>query len=300
MNRHRIHGGIACPIGPTGATAVAEPGVPGLVSTVMPIFNPRTSEVAAAVESVLSQTWSEWELLLLDESTEAKVQDLLLAYTERDSRVKYYSIRDGRGYVACLNAGVAMARGEFIARMDADDIAYPRRFEKQLRFLQSHPEVGVVGSAVMKIDSDGRAMGLRRFPLESAAIRQHMGLWNAMEHPTVVVRRSAFAAAGSYDGSVDVEDYELWRRFLRAGIVMANLPEPLLQYRIPTSNEGFRRGRHWRSNLVVKCRYFDWRHPVVCLCGVVVTTAMWLAPAGLQAWAHGLVRHIKFHDVEDS
>jgi hypothetical protein len=211
----------------TGATASRPSGEP-LVSVVMPCFN-AGKHVAEAVASILTQTHRALELIVVDDGSTDGTAATLAAID--DPRLVILRNSGNSGIVETLNRGFAAARGEFIARMDADDVALPVRIEKQIRHLRAHPELAVVGTGVAYIDEDGRPLVSPRLPPRSAnVIRWRLLAGNCIHHPTVVFRRSALVMPIYSAASPDAEDYALWLRLSRS-VPLGNLPERLLLMR---------------------------------------------------------------------
>ncbi len=192
------------------------------VSVVMPV---RDGErfVAEAVESVLGQTLAELELIVVDDGSTDSTPTLLAEQARRDARVRVLTQAPG-GLTAALNAGCALARAPVIARMDADDVALADRLERQLAFLEAHPDVAVLGGGIVLVDEDGR-----EFDREPGQVEPVLSERNALVHGTVVMRTDAFRALGGYrlDQS---EDYDLWLRVEERHRVAA-LAEPVIRYR---------------------------------------------------------------------
>jgi glycosyltransferase involved in cell wall biosynthesis len=201
------------------------------VSVVLPVWNGERF-LAEAVESVLSQTLHRFELLLVDDGSTDATAEMSSDYARRDRRVQVIRLQRS-GIAHALNAGIAAARGRYVARMDADDISHPSRLQKQLAHLDANPRCVAVGSAVYVMDERGGHVGTSRYPEEHAEITQTLmdGRSNAMAHPTVMARRKALVAVGGYrHDSVPSEDLDLWFRLSRIG-TLANMREQLLRYR---------------------------------------------------------------------
>jgi GT2 family glycosyltransferase len=217
------------------ADAVGDRDVP-LISVCMPVYNAERY-AAEAVESILNQTFGDFEFLILDDGSTDGSLEILRRYADRDSRVKLTS-RPNRGLVVSLNELVDQARGEFIARMDADDISLPERFQRELVYLRAHPECVVVGSRVRLIDSDGDSLCdwctmQDHETIDSFFLQGKWGTW--MSHPVVMMRHSALLAIGKYRNLSMMEDLDLFLRLAEHGR-LTNLPEVLLKYRIHESN----------------------------------------------------------------
>jgi glycosyltransferase involved in cell wall biosynthesis len=207
------------------------------ISVLMPAYN-AGRYVAAAVESILTQTYTDFEFLIIDDGSTDRTPRVLKRYAARDPRIRLVS-RPNRGLVPTLNEGLALARGEFIARMDADDIALPHRFERQIAYMREHPDIICVGSAVMTMDQAGRDLIESGYPpdhetIQELSLRGRPNLW----HPTAMMRREAVMAIGGYREEMKAgEDHDLWLRLGERGR-LANLDEVLLRYRIHPGSKG--------------------------------------------------------------
>lgn len=204
---------------------------PPTVSVLMPAYNARRY-VARAVESILAQTFDDFELLIIDDGSTDDTRQILERLAARDARVRVVS-RPNTGYVVALNELIGMARGELLARMDADDVALPERFARQVAYLRDHPEVVCLGGGTQTIDGAGRVVGLdegRGLDHEEALAVALSGS-SPMVHPTIMVRRSAMEAVGGYQvRHWPAEDLDLYLRLAEVGR-LARLPEAVLQYR---------------------------------------------------------------------
>jgi glycosyltransferase involved in cell wall biosynthesis len=186
-----------------------------------------------AVESILNQTYRNFEFIIIDDGSTDNSKKILEEHAAKDLRIRLIS-HENRGVPKSLNQGLAQARGEFIALMDGDDIAYPLRFEKQVEFLQRNQEVVALGSLARYINSSGMPLFVRKLPLNHEVIEQcHCADWGAfMVNSTVMVRRRAVKAVGNFDEAcLCAQDYDLW---FRLGVIgkLSNLPEVLLDYRV--------------------------------------------------------------------
>lgn len=208
------------------------------ISVIMPVFNAERY-IAEAVESILAQTFTDFEFLIVDDGSTDRSLEVLQRYAAQDNRIKLRS-RPNTGYVVALNEMLADARGEFIARMDADDRSWATRFEGQLCYLESHRECVVVGSATRWIDSDGHVLRVHSAPLGHEEIdAAHLSVPEAViSHPAAMVRAEVFRAVGSYDPNLfGAEDLDLWLRTAEYG-QLANLPDVLLDYRMHLQKVG--------------------------------------------------------------
>lgn len=197
----------------------------------MPVRNGGTY-FGPAVQSILAQTCQDFEFLIIDDGSTDGTPDKLARLAGEDSRIRPLQ-SGGSGIVAALNLGVAEAEGQYIARMDADDIALPNRFEVQVRYLEANPELVACGTAVTVIDADGKEMadGRLAHPAGEIAMTQILER-NPFIHPTMMIRRDSMAQAEWYrNGCTYAEDYDLWLRLAETGS-LANLAERTLMFRI--------------------------------------------------------------------
>ena len=183
-----------------------------------------------AVESILAQSFSDFEFILVNDGSTDDTASILELYSGQDSRIRLFH-NENHGLTYSLNFGCARARARYIARMDGDDIALRDRFVRQLEFMEKHPEVGLLGSAYDLIDKRGKRLCGATLPTTDSEIRQALLDSTAFLHPSVMMRKAALDQVGGYREVTYAEDYDLWLR-LSEQTRMANLPEVLLQYRI--------------------------------------------------------------------
>ncbi|HEX8981094.1 MAG TPA: glycosyltransferase [Parasulfuritortus sp.] len=202
-----------------------------LISVLMPVFNGE-KYIAQAVESILDQTFTDFELILIDDGSRDGTLPILQSFAARDARIRLVS-RENRGLVVSLNEMLQMAQGEFIARMDADDIALPDRFAWQVQFLREHPETVCLGGAFQLIDEADRLLATLSPPSSNDDIQQSiLAGHGAICHPTAMMRRDALIKVGGYDAAYyPAEDVNLWLRLGEVG-ELANLESPVLKYRL--------------------------------------------------------------------
>lgn len=216
------------------------------VSVVMPVYN-AARYLRTAVNSILAQTWRDFELIAVDDGSTDESKAILESLAAHDSRIIIHS-RPNTGIVGALNDGLALARGEFIARMDADDEAASTRFATQLARLRLETGIVALGSAVTFMDAAGHPVKAFPRPLEHVAIERALlaGDGGAMIHPAVTFRTSALRQAGGYRQQANyVEDFDLFLRLARIG-KLANLPTFELRYRVHPKSINFTKnsGRH--------------------------------------------------------
>lgn len=185
--------------------------------------------VREAVESILNQTYTDFEFIIVDDGSTDETATILDSFD--DPRIVRSKNEENIGLSRSLNKGLAMARGEYIARMDADDISLPERLAKQVAFLDEHPEVGVVGCAIRATNADGSPGHIHRQPTVHGLILWVLCFGTPIAHPTVVFRRTVVERVGSYDDALLAnQDRDLWER-LSSVTRFANLSEVYLLYR---------------------------------------------------------------------
>jgi glycosyltransferase involved in cell wall biosynthesis len=203
------------------------------VSVVMPCFN-EERYIAQAVQSIIDQSFTDFELLAVDDGSADSTLRILERFAGSDARIRVVR-QEHAGLVAALHAGVDVASGRFLARMDADDVAWPTRFARQFQVLENDPGLAGVGSWARAIDAEGNALEvIRRPPWD--ALRAGFGK-SPILHPTSMFRRDAYRAVGGYRPAFEIaEDLDLWLRMLEHGFRLTNLQEVLLDYRYHGSN----------------------------------------------------------------
>jgi len=203
-----------------------------LVNVVMPVYN-YEKYLRKAVDSILTQTFRDFELIVVnDGSTDGSVS-ILEEYRQKDRRVVIYNHSKNQGIVAALNRGIRMGRSKYIARMDADDISKTNRLEIQLQFLESHPYIGLVGSAARLINSKGRISGRQPVVIGPLALKWNLLSQNPFIHSSIFVRREVLEKVLPYYSSEFpyTEDYDLWTR-LESITQFENINIPLIDHRV--------------------------------------------------------------------
>lgn len=216
----------------------AQPMKAPAVSVVMAVHNGERW-LAETLASLAGQTFGGFEVVVIDDGSTDGSGAILAEAAARDARYRVIA-QANRGLVASLNRGLTEARAPLVARIDADDIAEPDRFARQVAFLQAHPGVAALGSAIRIIGEDGVFVRLQSYPCGPAAVAAAMLHRCALAHPAVMMRRDAVLEIGGYrEAFRHGEDYDLWLR-LGEHHELDNLPEPLLRYRQHGSSVSFR------------------------------------------------------------
>jgi glycosyltransferase involved in cell wall biosynthesis len=205
---------------------------PPTVSVIMPAYNAKRY-VEQTIRSVLAQTFGDFEFIIVDDGSTDGTLPILQRFANEDSRIVVIS-RPNTGIVGALNDSIAKARGEFLARMDADDICLPERFAKQVAYLREHPDCVGVGTFVETIDPYGSVLDRLVHETEHDAIDKELmtGRGFAIVHPTIMMRADVVRRVGAYRKQWQhSEDLDLFLRLAEVG-KLHNLPQYLLQYRM--------------------------------------------------------------------
>jgi glycosyltransferase involved in cell wall biosynthesis len=198
------------------------------ISVVMSVYNGALF-LGEAIKSILNQTCQDFEFIIINDASTDDTSKVLAEFT--DSRIIVLKNDENIGMTKSLNIGIRHAKGQFVARMDADDISLPQRFEKQLLFLENNPEYALVGSSYFKIDEAGNKVSIIKVLADDLAIRRELKKQNWFGHGTVMIRRQVLAEMGGYDERFKYsQDYDLWIR-VSSRFKMANIEEPLYCWR---------------------------------------------------------------------
>ena len=211
------------------------------VTVLMAVYDPPLAMLAQAMDSIQAQTFCDFEFVIVDDgSRDPAVLGLLARRRQRDARIRIAS-EPHRGLTVSLNRGLAVARGTWIARQDADDWSEPRRLERQMEYIQAHPETTVLGTAAWTHQQDGRRLWPTRLPASHADILLRLPRGNPFVHGSVMFPRAAAASLGGYREEFRCsQDYDfLWRLAERGHA--ANLPEALYHYRYTSDSVSARR-----------------------------------------------------------
>lgn len=250
------------------------------VSLIVPAFNESVDILDESLSSLMTQTFADFECIVVDESTRPESAQACESICARDARFRYVHPAKRLGLPDSLNLAISMARGELLARFDSDDVCAPERLAIQVAFMDSHPEVGVVGGGLEIIDEKGCLTAMRKYPQSFLDIARQMQFTTALAHPTVVYRATVARAHGAYDPCYRYsEDLDLWLRWLNRGIVFANVPDVLVRYR----QVQMRRHRdHWNFNLRARVHNFALRFFFRRLAGIACIAAWSLLPPFIQ------------------
>ena len=230
--------------------------MPGLeLSVIMPVYN-SAPYLRLAIDSILQQSFTAFEFIIINDGSTDESESIILSYN--DPRIIYLKNETNRGLVYSLNYGIDNAKGELIARMDGDDIAFTERFARQVAYLNIQPNVSVVASVVELINETGQPLGFWKEDRENHSyeqIKEFMPANNCIAHPTVMGRAHIFKTFRYRQQQGQAEDYDLWLRLLASEEIIHKLQEVLLYHRILPSS--FTRKR--QQNVFYKLAYTKWK-----------------------------------------
>lgn len=208
------------------------------VTILMSVYNDEKF-VREAIDSILNQTFTDFEFLIINDGSKDDSLKIIKSY--KDTRITLIS-RENKGLVYSLNEGIKLAKGEYIARQDSDDVSLPHRLETEVKFLDSHPKVGLVGSNYTIIDTKGKRMVTTNVFTHPADLKLTQITCNQFGHGSIMARKTILQKLKGYDKSVGhVEDYDLWTRISRVADI-ANIEEPTYLYR--TNPNGITQQNH--------------------------------------------------------
>jgi len=195
------------------------------ISVVMPVYNGE-KYLREAIDSILNQTFRDFEFIIVNDGSTDSTEEIILSYS--DPRIVYVKNEENLQIVKTLNKGIAMAKGKYIARMDADDISMPERFEKQYQFMEENPEVGLCGTWLRTF---GEFVTEWSYPVNDVDIKVSLMFFSPIVHASIMCKRSLFEFCKYEDDFNKAEDYRLWSVLKRKSIVFHNLPINLYLYR---------------------------------------------------------------------
>lgn len=206
-----------------------------IVSIIMSTYN-NALYINKAIDSVLKQSYTDWELIIINDASYDGTEKIVNIYCKKDKRIKLYSNKENCGLVANLIKGISISKGTYIARIDGDDMWIDKnKLKKQVNFLNRNSDYGVVGSWANIIDTLGKKLLETKYPTTDQEIRNYILIENCFFHSSVLIRRTMYDAVGGYNSALQTtEDYNLW---LKIGLVskMHILPEYMINYRINPS-----------------------------------------------------------------
>ena len=204
------------------------------VSVVMGVYNEKLEWLKECVDSVLNQTYKGFEfVIVLDNPSNTILKKYLVDLEKKDNRIKLLINKKNIGIIDSANRGIEFASGEYIARMDADDICTNNRLQEQLEFLDDNPKIHLVGSKMIFIDENGNKLYEDKYKLKDFnQIREHIKYCSALSQPTFMFRKKTIVEIGGYRNAYCAEDYDLCMRLVERGYEITNIQKVLVYYRV--------------------------------------------------------------------
>jgi glycosyltransferase involved in cell wall biosynthesis len=200
-----------------------------LISVIMPVYNAEKF-IGRAIDSVLKQTFKDFELIILNDKSSDSTLEIIKKYLEIDSRIRLITFDTKSTVATLLNKGVEVAKSNIIARMDADDYSLKTRFEKQYKKINENDKYAIVGANIIIVDEDYLTISSRSYPTNSKDLKKMMLRYSPFAHPVVMFRKDYFQEFNGYNANIPhVEDIDLWFR-LGTKYEFASIDEPLLKY----------------------------------------------------------------------
>ena len=202
----------------------------------MPVYN-RENYLDDSIQSILKQSYSNFEFIIIDDCSTDGSKNKIKSYVKKDKRIIFLENKKNICAAKSFKKGFNIAKGAFIARMYSDDISYKDRFKKQMRLFLSWPQLSVLGTGANIINSRGQLISKKLMPFDYHSVSKILKYSVPVFNPSVMIRASAFKIAGFLDHNMEpADDLELWLRFFSKKLIITNLQECLIDYRIHDNN----------------------------------------------------------------
>jgi glycosyltransferase involved in cell wall biosynthesis len=207
-----------------------------LVSVITPVYN-REKYLAKCIESILNQTYENFEFIIIDDNSSDLTVNIIKDYLLRDSRIKFLENNKNLGATLSFNRGLDIAKGKYIARMDSDDISFLDRFKKQVDIFESWHDLEVLGTGAVLIDHKENEIGRKQFPSNFKKISNIIETGVPVFDPSVMMRSSTLKEINGFDNRLaPADDYHLWLTLFKQKKIISNIDDYLIKYRLHDSN----------------------------------------------------------------
>lgn len=263
-----------------------------MVSVIMATYNDPVEYLSQAIDSILTQTCDDLELLIADDSTEAATKSAIDDYARKDARISIIRKEQRMGISGARNEALLKAKGQLMALMDADDISLPDRLEKQVGYALQHEEIDLFGGHIYIIDEKNERTSLRKYKTNNKSFRRMFVYRNPLAHPTIMFRRSIVDNGFLYDPTFKrAEDLEFYLRLFNHGYRLANMDEFLLNYRIVGDLQEKRRQDNWKYNHQARLKNFNWHKPVFSILSLFSSCVYLFIPGRLKSFLYDRENH---------
>ena len=208
-----------------------------LTSVIIPVKN-AGKFVGDAIQSILDQTYKNWEMIVVDDGSADETGKILKKFAKKDKRITVVTHKESKGIGASLNLALTKAKGKYIARMDGDDISLLNRLTTQVAFLQKNPKIVAIGGQAEMIDGEGEIFAYKHFPTNPKTLREMIMWMVPIQHPIMMVRASAYKKCRYDESYPTAEDVEMFMQLLKYG-EFGNVPEVVYQYRKADTSNGY-------------------------------------------------------------
>jgi glycosyltransferase involved in cell wall biosynthesis len=265
------------------------------VSVVMPVYNGE-KYLAQAIESILNQTYQNFEFIIINDASNDNTENIILGYKNKDPRIVYIKNKKNLQISSSRNKGVEISKTEYIVSMDADDIAENNRIDIQIKELINDDEIGVVGCNINLIDSYGNFIAQRKYPKTDKELKSVMFRYNPFAQPGTIIRKSAILKAGLYNPKLTTaEDLDLWFKIGKY-YKFKSVDKPLLNYRL-SLNSSSNKNLKDTEILTLKIRYNAYKN-----LGYKITfydilynlfhfISIWIIPSKMKIWLFNFIRN---------
>lgn len=265
------------------------------VSVITPAYNAE-KYISESVDSILNQTFNDFEIIVIDDCSTDKTWDIIQEYAVRDNRIVAVKNDENLGIAGNRNKGLGLARGKYIAWQDADDISLPTRIQKQFDFLESHPEVGIVGGFLQFFSDDGRSSGIRKYCENDADLRKKIFRYSPVAQPASMIRKQCLDEAGKYNLKYPpAEDIDMSFR-IGMKYKFANLQEIVLKYREHPNSATFTRLKKIElSTMEIRKKYsrgFNYRPTLLdVIYNMLQFVSIFIVPPRVKIWLFDKIRN---------
>lgn len=265
------------------------------ISVVMPAYNAE-EYVTEAIESILNQTFTDFEFIVVNDASTDKTLDIITAFAQKDKRIKIINNQKNLYIAGALNKGIEAAQGKYIARMDADDVSMPNRLQSQYDLLEQDSGIAVAGGNILLIDKNGKDIGYRTYPATNKELKARMFKHSPFAHPTTMYRRDVFNEFGGYNPVWSPsEDIDLWFK-IGSKYKFASVPEYIFKYRYFSDSSSNKKIRHVEL-ITLQMRYNAMRilgyKPGLTdiIFNILQFVTLWIIPAKVRMQMFNLIRN---------
>jgi glycosyltransferase involved in cell wall biosynthesis len=250
------------------------------VSIVIPVFNVDIKILHKSLESISKQTYSFYEVIIIDDSTDLECSKFCSDYCSFDNRFRYYKTEKRLGLSKSLNFGISISKYDLIARFDSDDICFLNRLELQINYLNRNNHIDVLGGAMQIINNLEEVKSIRLYPTETNKIRRGMQIDCSIAHPTVIFKKQLVTDHGGYDENfIYCEDVDLWLRWLNNGVIFSNLDVPLIKFR---QDDYIRGSEHYKYFLKARLQNFNFKFMPFNFMGIFLLLLTQIVPDNIM------------------